>query len=304
MSLHGAYPSDIELGAGVGLVRRAFIKFKQEREDMSDKKTMGDAEGGPHRAPPSGSGRRPGRPAANEKRGLSRRTILQKALQLSKAVALQDLSIVVVARSLGVTPALIHYYIGSRDWLMSGIMNLFYKNLIRKWPETTGDWEQDVMYSAKAFYDHLAAHPGIAAYLVLNYQFRVFQLTAFGDRDYGVEVLDRLVGNVRAAGLSRERTGIHMQLIHEFVMSMAHQATHELLPADHRQFLEDKLANLDPSRTENIVFGKVGPLELNADRLFEEGMSLFLLGIKRDREIEGVSVPAQSLPAKRKKSEK
>ena len=162
---------------------------------------------------------------------VSRQGILQTALKLSKSVALQDLSIVVVARSMDVTPALIHYYIGGRDWLTSGIMNLFYKSLIRKWPEPIGDWEQDVRNSAKAFFDHLVAYPGISAYLVLNHRFRVFQLTAFGDRDYGAEMLDRFVGHIRAAGLSAERTGLHAQLIHEFVMSTAHQATHDLLPA-------------------------------------------------------------------------
>lgn len=271
---------------------------------VSGKKTIVDDESKPRRAPARVAGRRPGRPAANEKGGVSRQGILQTALKLAKSVALQDLSIVVVARSMNVTPALIHYYIGGRDWLTSGIMNLFYKGLVRKCPEPTGDWEQDVADSAKLFFDHLVAYPGVSAYLVLNHRFRVFQLTAFGDRDYGAEALDRFIGHVRGAGLSRERTGLHAQLIQEFVISTAHQATHDLLPADHRQFLEDKLASLDPRRTENIVYGKVGPLQLNAGSLFKEGMSMFLLGIQRDREIEGVSVPAKGASAKPKRSKK
>ena len=272
-------------------------KVKEEKTSVKD-------ESKPHRASAGGSGRRPGRPAANEKGGTSRPDILAAALKLSKSVALQDLSIVVVARSIGVTPALIHYYIGGRDWLTSGIMNLFYKRLIRKWPKPTGDWEQDVRNSVTAFFDHLVMYPGVAAYLVSNYQFRIFQLTAYRERDYGVEVLDRLIGHVRAAGLSPERTGLHMQLIHEFVMSTANQATHDLLPVDHHQFLEDKLASLDPARTQNIAYGKVGPLQLDAKSLFKEGISLFLLGIQRDREIEGVSAPAKSASTKRKQSAK
>jgi len=267
----------------------------------SNKKTKVDEESKPHRAPAQGAARRPGRPSAKEKAGVSRQGILQKALKLSKSIALQDVSIVVVARSLDVTPALIHYYIGGRDWLTSGIMNLFYKGLIRRWPKPTGDWEQDVLNSARAYFDHLVEYPGIAAYLVLNHQFRVFQLTAFGDRDYGVEVLDRFVGHVRSAGLSPERTGLHAELIREFVVSSAQEATHDLLPAGHRQFLEDKLASLDPSRTENIVYGKIAPLQLNGDSLFKEGISLFLLGIERDRKIEGVSDAAKPASAKRKR---
>jgi hypothetical protein len=77
-----------------------------------------------------------------------------------------------------------------------------------------------------------------------------------------------------------------------------------LSPADRRQFLEDKLASLDPRRTENIVYGKVGPLQLNADSLFKEGISLSLLGLQRDREIEGVSDRANPAAVKRKRSAK
>ncbi|MBL0115919.1 MAG: hypothetical protein IPP45_11265 [Sphingomonadales bacterium] len=149
-------------------------------------------------------------------------------------------------------------------------MNLFYKSLIRKWAEPTGDWEQDVENSAKVLFDHLVAYPGISAYLVLNHRFRVFQLTAFGDQDYGAEVLDQFVGHVRAAGLSESALGSTPNSSMRFVINTAHQATHDLLPADHRQFLEDKLASLDPRRTQNIVYGKVGPLQLNADSLFKE----------------------------------
>lgn len=231
---------------------------------------------------------------------MSRQTILRTALKLSKSVPLQDLSIVVVARSMGVTPALIHYYIGGRDWLTSGIMNLFYKSVFRKSPEISGDWERDVHNAAKNLFDHLVTYPGIAAYLVSNHRFRIFQLTAFGDRDYGAEVLNRFAGLVRSAGLSAERMGLQTQLIQEFVISTAHQATHDLLPADHRQFFEEKLAALDPVRMEHIIFGKVTPLQLNGESLFKEGISLFLLGIERDRKIEGLAGAGKLASAKSK----
>ncbi|RYD82890.1 MAG: hypothetical protein EOP84_08760, partial [Verrucomicrobiaceae bacterium] len=239
------------------------------------KKKKEDDSGAPC-AKAQGARRRPGRPAASEKGGVSRQSILQKALTLSKTVALQDLSIVAVARSIDVTPALIHYYIGGRDWLTSGIMNLFYEGLLQRLPDSGGDWKEDVWNSAKAFFDHLLTYSGVAAYLVTNERFRVFQLTDFDDPDYGVEVLNRFVGQVRSAGLSGARTGLYTLLINEFVISTAHRATHKLLPADHRQFHEGKLASLDPVRMDNLLFGKVAPLELNAERLFKEGMAVFL----------------------------
>lgn len=238
-------------------------------------------------APRAGKARGPGRPPASEKGGVSRQSILQAALKLSKTVPLQDLSIVVVARTINVTPALIHYYIGGRDWLTSGIMNLFYKNLLRKWPQETGDWRKDIFAAAKVFFDSLSTYPGIASYLSTNSRFRIFQLTAFGDRDYGVEVLDKMTGCVRSAGLSPARTGIYTHLVTDFVINNAHSTSHKLFPGEHRQFLEEKLTKLDPEKSPNIVYAKTAPLQLDGLVVFEEALGLFMLGIEKDLEKAG-----------------
>ena len=234
-------------------------------------------------------GRKPGRPSASEKRTVSRQSIILAGLRISKEVPLEDVSIVVVARAIDVTPALIHYYIGGRDWLTSGVMNLFYRNLYRKLPKPTGDWSADIVATARKFFEHIASYPGIAAYLVSHNQFRTFQLVAFGDKDYGVEVLEHLAGVVRQAGLSASRTGTYTHLIRDFVISTAHTMSHKLFPNEYRQFLEERAAKLDPQKHANMLFAKVSPLELDGNAAFEEGISLFMLGLERDRKREGVS---------------
>ena len=77
-----------------------------------------------------------GRPAGPTSGILDRAMILNVGLQLTKTTSLVDLSIVRVAKELGVTPALIHYYLagGGRDALTSGVMNLYYRDLIERWP--------------------------------------------------------------------------------------------------------------------------------------------------------------------------
>src|SRR5580692_9369027 len=97
--------------------------------------------------------RRPGRPPGSQG-GVSLGSILRASYRLTKTVPLQELSIVFVAKSLGVTPALIHYYVEGRDWLTSGTMNLFYSELLRKLPKNTGDWKRDIPRMAHAMYDH------------------------------------------------------------------------------------------------------------------------------------------------------
>lgn len=211
-------------------------------------------------------------------------------MKLAKTIPLQDLSIVTVARTMNVTPALIHYYIGGRDWLTSGIMNLFYKSLLSKWPEETGDWREDVVSVARNFFDHLSVYPGIAAYLVSNGRFRIFQMTAFGDRDYGLEAFEQLVGRLRKVGLSSERTAAYTNMLSELTINTAHRACHELIPKEHRRFLEERIAQLDPEKAPNIMFVNMSPILLLEGRQgFKEGIGLCLLGMEHDRRVEGVA---------------
>lgn len=228
---------------------------------------------------PAKAKRGPGRPQSSEGGNVNRNTILKTALKLSMTLALQDLSIVTVAKAMKVTPALIHYYIGGRDWLTSGIMNLFYKDLLRKWPAETGEWKADLLAAARVIYEQFSRYGGVAAYAVSNSRFRVFQLTAFGDRDYGVEMLDRFTGRVRAAGLSGERTGIYSNQFIEFIISTGHGTSHHIFPSEHQQFLEEKSSKLDPEKYPNLIFAQHAPLTIDGLLAFNEGCRLFLLGM-------------------------
>ncbi|HTO60692.1 MAG TPA: hypothetical protein VMM15_05495, partial [Bradyrhizobium sp.] len=167
--------------------------------------------------------RGPGRPPGKQGR-ISRVSILRLSYKLVRTVPLQELSVVVVAKALRVTPALIHYYTGGRDRLTSGTMNLFYRDLLRNMPDSTDDWAFDLLATARAIYAHLVTYAGVASYVVSRNRFRVFQMTSGGERDYGAEVLERLACCVRRAGCSAERTGIYAHLIMEFLISSAHGA--------------------------------------------------------------------------------
>jgi hypothetical protein len=240
--------------------------------------------------------RRPGRPAGSNV-GISLASILRTSYRLAKTVPLQELSIVFVAKRLKVTPALIHYYVGGRDWLTSGTMNLFYADLLRKLPENTGDWQRDIPRMARAIYDHLVRYAGIAAYMVSHNRFRIWQLTAYGQREYGVEVLEKLTACVEQAGCPPERTGIYSHLIMEFVIGSAHRTAHHLYPSEHKEFLKEKLSKLDPQRFPTLVLTDTAPISLGAEKAFDEEIRLFMLGLENEpREPE----TAGKKPGKRK----
>ncbi len=236
--------------------------------------------------------RHPGRPAGRG--SVSLPSILETSYKLAETVPLQDLSIIVVAKSLKVTPALIHYYVGGRDWLTSGIMNRFYAELLEKMPDRTGDWRRDIPKTARAIYDHLVNYAGITSYVVSHSQFRTFQLTAPGQTDYGVEVLERLAACVLQAGCSNKRTGIYTHLISEFVISSAYSTLRHLFPSDHQKFLQGKLASLDPERFPTLMMTDSAPMSLGPETAFNEGIELFMLGFERDRRTATEKPPASA----------
>src|SRR3546814_659896 len=153
----------------------------------SKKASVKVAAGRPRKTTALAISRPPGRPSASEPERASRASIFRAGLELTKSVPLQDLSIVGLARSMDITPALVHYYVGSRDHLTSGIMNLFYKGTVKNWPAQTGDWQHDVVNAAEHLYMHLLAYPGIAAYLVQKNEYRVVQDTEEGETDFRSE---------------------------------------------------------------------------------------------------------------------
>lgn len=229
-----------------------------------------------------GRSRRPGRPQAAEGGDVSRAAILKMALKMTKITPLQDLSIVSVAKCMKVTPALIHYYLGGRDSLTSGVMNLFYKDLLKKWPRDTGLWQLDLIKVATVIFGQFRVYNGVAAYYASHSRFRVFQLAEEGERDCGIEMLERFVGQVRAAGLSGERTGIYAHLFLEFIINTAYGGSRNIFPSSHRAFIEEKQSSLDPEKFPNIMFVEGSPVKIDATIAFEETCHLFLLSISSE----------------------
>ena len=251
--------------------------------------------------------RGPGRPPAADGRSVSRASILRAALRLAKETPLQDLSILMVARSMKIAPGLVHYYLGGRDWLTSGVINLFYKELVKNWPAETGVWEDDLRAAAKLVYGHFANYGGVAAYVVSNSRFRIYQLTAFSDKDWGVEFLERFAARVHACGLSAERSALYAHLLLEFIINTGHATARHIHPSEHRKFLEEKTAQLDPQKFPNIFRDRFSPLTIDGSVAFNELCRLFLLGIKTDlataREPNG-ALEAASRPPRRSQSKR
>ncbi len=229
----------------------------------------------PRRAP-----RKPGRPAATSTVRVTATTIVERGLRLAKTVSVADISIAAVARELGVTPALIHYYLpGGRDALTSGIMNRFYRGVVRTWPEPAQAWMDQVFNVAHHVYDAFAAYPGAAAYFVAHGRFKIFQAVADGDTDYGALTIEAFAGAVRTAPLHAEHAGIYAHLLLEFLAASAHTTARHRWPSDHRRFLTAKLAQLEKADYPHLHAAADSLLFLDGRRAFEEGLRVFIYGM-------------------------
>ena len=235
--------------------------------------------------------RRRGRPSVSENGLLDRKLIIACALQLARSTPLQELSIVRVAKELGVTPALIHYYLNGRDALTSGIMNAFYHEMLQDWPEVSGEWRADVEAMGVRIHQMHVSYPGIAAYAVANNRFRLKQILVEGETDYGLMLFERFVGVAREAGLDAYRTARGVHLLIEFLVSTAYASVRHLYPGEHGDLLNGIFSGLDPAEFPNMAYIAREYTKLNASDVFPLALKLLINSI----ELEVASTSSERL---------
>jgi AcrR family transcriptional regulator len=210
---------------------------------------------------------------------MSLELVLARALQMARDVPLQELSMALLAQNLGVTPALIYYYVTDRDTLVSGVVNLFFKALGERWPPLTGHWQADIAAFARAAYDNNNTYGGVAAYLAQNNRFRLFQKVRDGETDHGLAYFDRAATILRSGGFTPAQVALGYHLVMQHVVSSDGARVRHLLPADHRDFIRDRLQALSEDRYPGARFVADAFPELSADQSFDAGLALLLHGI-------------------------
>jgi|SRR5579871_589535 len=229
--------------------------------------------------------RRPGRPsrAAAESASavapfLSRQHIVERALELAKQEPLAELSMVRLSREFGVTPALIHYYVGSRDDLISGVVNRYFKARVERFAEPTGDWRRDLESMARITYELMVEHGGVLRYIFSHNRFRLFQKVGPGETDYGVEFLDRSVRVFRDAGFGAKHAALGYHLLMQFVLSAAYAEVGRQLPAEHERYVYEQITATPRARYGAAHYVARAFSRLDAKCAFDAGLALLLDG--------------------------
>ena len=233
--------------------------------------------------PPRKRGRPPKAAAAATDSGgsvLTREQILEKATELAKVEPLGEISMVGLARELGVTPALIHYYVGSRDDLISGVANRYFKARLDSVQPLTGRWDEDLFQEAMQTYRMGVQYGGVLRYMMSHNRFRLFQQVAEGEADYGVRYLDRLAGIFRSGGFTPQQAAVGYHLLSLYVMSSAYSEVSRQLPGFHAQYIRGQIEAHPPQELPHARFFLDDFSTLDSATAFPAGLRLLIDGFR------------------------
>lgn len=214
---------------------------------------------------------------------IGREQVIERAVQLAKVEPLAELSIIGLAREFGVTPALIHYYIGSRDDLISGVVNLYFKTRVERLGELTGDWRADAEHHARQSYALMVECGGVLRYIMSHNRFRLFQQVAPGQTDYGLVYLNRIAQIFRDGGFSPEHSAMGYHLLAQYTMTAAYAEVSRQLPAAHAKFIVNRIQQAPEAEYGAAHFMAEPFARVDAESAFEAGLELLLDGMERWR---------------------
>jgi len=231
--------------------------------------------------------RRPGRPSGSSARSagtvkplISREDVLEKAAQLAMTEPLNELSIAGLAKEFGVTTALIHYYAGSRDELISGVINRYFKARVERFTPLTSDWRADVEAHARAIFDLSREYGGVLQYLMSHNRFRLFQQVAPGETDYGLAYLNRLGEIFQAGGFTPAQSAMGYHLLAQFVMTSAYADVNRQLPAEHGSYILGRIQSTPAGQFPGAHYLAVPFSQLDSQSAFDAGLKILLDGIE------------------------
>ncbi|MCY1165610.1 MAG: TetR/AcrR family transcriptional regulator [Pseudomonadota bacterium] len=250
---------------------------RHAEEKRAEKAVVPNAAPAPLESPVRKRGRpKTGTPASGAAPALSREQILDRATELARVEPLGDISMVGLARELGVTPTLIHYYIGSRDDLISGVANRYFKERLSRLQPLTGKWKEDLQREATQSFHMGVEYGGVLRYMMSHNRFRLFQQVSEGEVDYGVLYLDRMAGIFSKGGFTPQQAAIGYHLLSQYVMSSSYAEVSRQLPAFHEHYIRDQIEARPAGQLPGARYFAEAFSTLDSATSFPEGLKLLI----------------------------
>lgn len=224
------------------------------------------------------AGRRP--KGADGVPSLSRDAVVQCAIELARREPLTDLSMVRVARELGVAPGLIHYYIGSRDDLLSAVINFAFKERMDALPPLVGAWRRDLESVSRRVVEITATWPGLGTYILTNNRFRLFQRVEPGETDYGLAFFDHIGRILRDAGFTTAQAALAYHLLMLFISSISAEVEKRLAPGTHHDYIVGYVSRFEQEALPGATYLVSSFAKLDTATTFDAGLQLLLDGFE------------------------
>ncbi|WP_175857456.1 TetR family transcriptional regulator [Burkholderia anthina] len=246
-------------------------------------------------ATPRRSGRRPKSGAPGSE--LSRDAIIRSAVELAQKESIAEVSMVRVARELGVAPGLIHYYVGSKDDLLSAVLNAALHARVLALPAVTGDWRVDLEGVCRSSLETLARWPGVANYIATQNRFRLFQRVQPGETDYGLAYFDHLGRIFEHAGFTPAHAALAYDLTMMFVTSISVEFANRQAPGEHKEFIVRHVSQFDRETIPGAAFLVEPFASIDIETRLDAGLQLMFDGFET-----WLSKPSTEPRARRKAS--
>jgi AcrR family transcriptional regulator len=230
---------------------------------------------------------------------LSRHAVIERAFEMTRTERLDALSMVRVAAELGISPALMHYYLNSRDALTSGVVNRFSRAICEATPPPTDQPRADIEAVIRATYTVMLAYPGVVDYLASHNRFRLVQQVAACEVDYGLRSLELLTSAVMRAGYNPHDAAMLSHLLRMFVLACGQAEARFQTPGFHKGFLDSTVNRLDTTEFPGLHYTLGAFATLDGRTVFERGLQMLIDGYGATT---GTASPPASAAHRRRRS--
>jgi len=224
------------------------------------------------------AGRRAKNPGDGQAASVTHDAIIAHALQIAQHEPVDAITIMRLSRELGVTPALIHYFTGGRDQLLSAVINRAMAQS-ESHPAVSDSWLADLEAVMRKAFAFQMKWKGITTYQQSNNKYRLFQDPQPGEADLGLVFFNRVGTILQSSGMTAEHAAMAYHLLMLFILSVAVSHINKQEPAAHEEFLNARLGQLDSKAHPGAAFLLGAFASVSTADTFEVGLQALLATI-------------------------
>ena len=225
---------------------------------------------------PKRAGRKPKAADGATSNSLTRDAVLAHALKLVRHETIDAITIARLAADLEVSTGLIHYFVGSRDALLSQVLNETLRSFVQGLAPLTGAWRVDLDALIRQTHDSKLTWRGITTYLAEHNRYRLFHEVEPGERDYGLVYFDTFGRIMQTGGFTSDQAAMAYHLSMLFLESVAVSHLRHRMPAEHEQYLMSHMSQFDAEAYEGAAFMMPSFAKVSTEKTFSSGLSVLL----------------------------